>query len=763
MASQAHQLLFRPFRETIKWASLGIVHSQDSSNDPRRGAELQRASGLLLRDAERAVKRLAPYVENPTPELHAFLIDLICRNTDVIAEVRAVDVLLYDFEDYIEASSYDEAKFDALRAATKALALLLLERIQRFSTESALDASPPPLRPLPPLPARANLTKIVTQPSPHSPEHVERKGSIPRQIHPGDLTTTLSSKFTARQTVAEVRPGSPEGAFVGLDRLELGSPITMSSMARPGSATGIRGVQTPEPRGDAPYRPRRTSLMLRDRIREEETSSFVEFDSQDQDTFASPETQAPKSNTYMSSHQQRPSSSSRWHQTSDEGSELGDSTINRSYTASSLNTAALASRDSTFDQKTSISSSATSHSSHRASLLGNAAKNSCSIGPGSSLSLLGGFCKGARAFATGGPGQAIKKVGGSGGNQGSKQDFSQEMLFGSMLAVETTIYAEPMAQCLHCDYKTIYSQLLQDMDRDPLAKQQVRGMTYRSRFLYKSHVAVKDLEKVFFACIFCDKLKSTCHEGDATVFQSVDHLFRHLSRHTLPLATVAGVTVLYEEPKFSSADQQDFDLIIPGGTPMLPAGPPEEARDYLASLPEARATKDHIRQRNGKPQSRPDNVSEVLQFLAGARILGVEYPDKWDGKWCQGWHDGVLGVFPSKTVQLEAPEKVQTIIKSVPRSLRTGVAKWEWDSKSRTGSNVWLSFSKGAKISNLAWDDPHAWYWIGTNSKGMLGIFPKSHIRIETIQDGSLDESNGATKSSGGRSRLGSLFGRSKS
>ncbi|KAH7156070.1 hypothetical protein EDB81DRAFT_377119 [Dactylonectria macrodidyma] len=85
MASQAHQiqLLFRPFREVMKWASLGMVHSQDNANDPRRGAELQRSSSLLLRDAERAVKRLAPYVENSTPELNAFLRDLICRNSEL--------------------------------------------------------------------------------------------------------------------------------------------------------------------------------------------------------------------------------------------------------------------------------------------------------------------------------------------------------------------------------------------------------------------------------------------------------------------------------------------------------------------------------------------------------------------------------------------------------------------------------------------------------------------------------------------------------
>lgn len=95
-------------------------------------------------------------------------------------------------------------------------------------------------------------------------------------------------------------------------------------------------------------------------------------------------------------------------------------------------------------------------------------------------------------------------------------------------------------------------------------------------------------------------------------------------------------------------------------------------------------------------------MSEVLQFLANACILGVEYPDKWDGKWCQGWHDGVLGVFPSKIIQLEAPENVHSIIKSVPRSLRTGVAKWEWDPKARMGTSHWLTFSKGSKISGLA-------------------------------------------------------------
>jgi hypothetical protein len=715
---------------------------------------------------------------------------------DVIAEYRVVDILLYDFEDYIEAASYDADKFSALQSAIKTLALLLLERIQRFTTETALDGAPPSLRPLPPLPAlpvRANISKTVTaqstaprsQPPPSVPEEApapvvvvppsERKPSLPRQALP-------ASKFAQAQTavhVTEIRPErerperparpdrpedlpdmqsdygfsrpdyrprygsqatSPDGTFVGLDRVDLGSPISMGSLAslgRPGSAASVRTSQTSETslsssRRDYPYlRPRMTSLSRHDQIHEEEISSFDndQLDSYPPDIKPYNPTSPPmseRSNSYAGRHQQQQreqqreqqqqhhqdqsqqghqrtsSSVSRWPQADDFDASQSVVTSSQFSTSSVLSPGALTSRDSTFDKKTSISSGVTSHSSGRGSLAFPPPPAGRAIGPDSSLGLLGGICKGARAFAAGGPGQAIKKVGGSGGSQQKQAEFSQDMMFGSMLAVDTSNYSEAMSQCLHCEYKTIYSQLLQDMDSDPLAKQQCRGMTYRSRFLYKSHVVVKDFERVYFACVFCDRARATCHEGDATVFQSVDHLFRHLARHPLPLPPTPGVTVLYEADG-PPANAQDFDLIIPDGPAAPPPGPPVDALDYIAGLPSGRAIKDHVRRRNERPQARPDNVSEVLQFLNGARILGVEYPDKWDGKWCQGWHDGVLGVFPSKIISLEAPDKVAQIIKSVPRSLRTGVAKWEWDPKARAGPvSQWLTFSKGHKISNLA-------------------------------------------------------------
>ena len=188
-------------------------------------------------------------------------------------------------------------------------------------------------------------------------------------------------------------------------------------------------------------------------------------------------------------------------------------------------------------------------------------------------------------------------------------------------------------------------------------------------------------------------------EGDATVFQTVDLLLRHISRHPRPLPHIPGLVVAYEDVEISTRARQDYDLFFPNSAPLTPyVGFPASEADRIACLPVARATKDHIRRRNEKPQARPDSVSEVLQFLAGARIVGVEYPEKWAGKWCQGWHDGAFGTFPSKIIDLELPQHVNPA--SLPRSPRTGVARWKFEVKSRrTG---WLTFGKGNTIYNLA-------------------------------------------------------------
>jgi hypothetical protein len=90
-----------------------------------------------------------------------------------------------------------------------------------------------------------------------------------------------------------------------------------------------------------------------------------------------------------------------------------------------------------------------------------------SFGPDSTFGIVRGFCKGATKFQNDGPGGAVKKVGGGAtapGQQGS-QDYTPELLWGQMYSAPAA-YTDVMAQCAHCDYKTIYSQLLADMKQD---------------------------------------------------------------------------------------------------------------------------------------------------------------------------------------------------------------------------------------------------------------------------------------------------------
>ena len=46
---------------------------------------------------------------------------------------------------------------------------------------------------------------------------------------------------------------------------------------------------------------------------------------------------------------------------------------------------------------------------------------------------------------------------------------------------------------------------------------------------------------------------------------------------------------------------------------------------------------------------------QILQFATGAKIVGVEFPSEYGGKWAVGWADGVFGVFPSDAARLVPP------------------------------------------------------------------------------------------------------------
>ncbi|KAF5596717.1 hypothetical protein FPCIR_3928 [Fusarium pseudocircinatum] len=753
MATPSDHVLLRPFNDVTKWAKFAL--SQASGQDYQQ-TSLNQSSQSLLREGERALRRLVPLLAVSSPQLTEFLRYLTLRHEDVICQVRSIDILLYDFEDFIEPQTFDKAKFDELQAATKELAITLVEEITRFTTKSALESSPAPSKfpPLPPLPQLTSPSDVARSSSQMSmrpgrsgsslgthqqrpsfisgSEQRDRSHSAGRALRNADYSTTrspitpsglaspvslpLSSKYaipeqeaqTYRFVQAHRRQESDSDAILfNLQGLDIGAITPPSSVALSPKSTGYQTAIDQTGRGSFGYDHQDTPppSVTTEPVSQQDwpTITYQQSapDPRPVSVVASQHT-SPKHTEYRNSGSYMPSAASPEHQ---------QLFINTQGLAPSIQS------DGSASGSKAVSTSSSSMRKDSVSVKSVHSLQTYEIGPDSSLALLGGLCKGARAFASGGPGQAIKRVGGGSDNAIRPREYSQDMLFGQMLDNPAETLTEPTAHCLHCEYKTPYSHLRQDMDQDPLASQQTRGILHRPRFLFKSHIAVRNVNSVYFGCLFCDKTKSTIQEDDATVFQSIDLLFRHISRHTHPLPHVPGVEVVYEHSDTNSRGRQDCDLYFPNSTMTALHGMSRaNESNRLASLPIARAVKDHIRRSNEKPQARPDATSEILQFASGARIIGIEFPEKWDGKWCQGWHDGVFGTFPSKLISLDIPRHVK--IASLPNTPRTGVARWKFEKQRQPG---WLALKKGDVIYNLAWEDPHAWFWSGSNAKRETG------------------------------------------
>ncbi|KAI1060240.1 hypothetical protein LB506_011212 [Fusarium annulatum] len=797
MATPSDHVLLRPFNDVTKWAKFALSQANGHSSDHGyQQTSLHHSSQSLLREGERALRRLVPLLAVSSPQLTEFLRHLTLRNEDVVCQVRSIDILLYDFEDFIEPRTFDKAKFDELQAATKELAITLVEEITRFTTKSALESSPapskfPPLPPLPQFTSPPDVARSSSQMSMRPPINTARSGSslgqhqqrpsliggserdrshsAGRALRTADYSTSrspitpsglaspvtlpLTSKYaipeqeaqTYRYVQAHRRQDSDSDAILNsLQGLDIGAITPPSSVALSPKSTGYQNAANQDTRGSFGYNQQDTPppSVTTEPVSQHDWSAAI-----DQQSAAVPRPSSvtasqytsPKLTEYRNSGSYIPSAAPPEH------SQL--------FIVTQGSAPSIRSDGSGTSGSKAVSTSSSSIRKDSTSMKSIQSLPTYEIGSDSSLALLGGLCKGARAFTSGGPGQAIKRVGGGSDGATRPREYSQETLFGQMLDNPTETFTEPTAQCLHCEYKTPYSQLRQDMDQDPLASQQTRGILHRPRFLFKSHIAVRNVNSVYFGCLFCDKTKSTLQEDDATVFQSIDLLFRHISRHGHPLSHVPGAEVVYEHSDINSRGRQDCDLYIPNSTMTTLHGVTRtNESNRLSSLPVARAVKDHIRRTNEKPQARPDATSEILQFFSGARIVGVEFPEKWDGKWCQGWHDGVFGTFPSKLISLDMPRHVK--IASLPNTPRTGVVRWKFEKQRQPG---WLALKKGDIIYNLAWEDPHAWFWSGSNAKREYGIFPRSHILIESIKDGSLSHEDQRHRQKE-KTRFGGLF-----
>ncbi|KAL2754047.1 hypothetical protein ACRALDRAFT_2028557 [Sodiomyces alcalophilus JCM 7366] len=852
MAVDVEELILTPFREVVARGHDAASHAAAAQSDhPDLARRIDKASQAVIREGERALKRVQPQWDAHVAKYGDAFKEIIRENDRIAEKRRILEELLYDFEDFIDTDSFDPDKFAELQAATKSFALSTLDTIRRlkidpspsFSQSGFVDSMPPSPNSfpssLPPLPIsrRTSMTRNRTYstdtytsrpgagpgsstadhpvvPSlpddvhilsqfPHPP--ISRPGtagrSAPETSHshaglglvPGSLraasattsagqrvshlhrttTTTASMPNFSKppplpppqaplptppplrsqpspgpSTLGGVPPGSasPDALHDHFDRVRITSdpPHVESFLATPSTNTAsprttawvsdqsataeppppqqpnraypVRTSSSTRPvRGHSmptSHRPTMTatadSPTLHDRVFQVRSTSY-QPSAQTSTPHNNPDPltiRASSGSFYDEPSATSPTTTNRGSLFSDHTSASTSSAVSHAGVPGDKDPASFNGGLTTVgevddglmlaDEAHSVSDTAATWTLRRPAssvstvmgrvALGPSRRPDCLIGPNSSFHQLKGFCTGAEAFRRSEHTHGMKKA-------------------------------------------PSYTRLTGPFHRPVRANQMKYNIFYRVRFMFKSHMLVKSLSEIRYACLFCTQTGHTVREGDATVFLTQEQLLRHLSRHPQPLPEVPGVTVLYGKVGQGHHLEEDYDLHFPdppAATPM-----PETS---FSTLPTATAVKAHVRKRGEiKPLTDPDGSEDILQFLPGARIVGIEFPAKWGGSWCMGWHDGVRGAFPFKLVEIEPPKPGDVSYNA--NSSVSVKARWKWSPKLNKDEAPWLPLDKGDTIRSVGWVYQDHWCWSGTNSKGKTGVFPASHIDPASIRE----------------------------
>ncbi|KZL87352.1 sh3 domain-containing protein [Colletotrichum incanum] len=761
-------LVTGPFKEIVEKGNLALENAGDNK-------EMVSESQKLVKGAERILKIIEPLCERHLEEYGVNFTDAL-KDDNEIAEYRSqMTDMLWDFDDVAEEDAFEKEKYVELRELCKKAGLRTGEILKRMK----LEAAP---REQPVLPVAATSLQVVTatldrvlisqdtahkqlqggeqalEPSPKV-EDIQEPPPPPPTTNPWDLRespaigmgleASLGDHIERRPPVSAMsspvsEPASPEDikrlSYSSSRRLDIPVgrmlpeeeryhqmspqeisrspvlPVDRNPLVTRGRASSTTlGVVTE----DQPVQPGRTPLAHRysqassvyshpSRQRSQESLHSSVFDGRKNDGSNSPA---------MTEH--RISSSS--------GHEAQLSPISRGPVVppnfppgiqDGIERVPLAVNDG----EGLIPVESESRNTTKPLSLVSSRPKDCSIGLSSSFYLYKGFCEGAKEVARGGLG--IKKI--------KKPGFSG---------------AHEVAKCTSCSYELDFRQVELDVNNTEQANFLSHKIAFRPRFLQKCHVATKRADELLYGCVFCVHAQRTLEECDATVFFSQKKLFEHLARHPRPLPQVPGILAI-EEAEIPPNLRNNYDLHF--------RAPPKESplagkQMEMAQRPAATATQT-VKRMYGM-RLLYDNTP-AFELANGARISGIEFPEKYNGEWIMGWHEGNFGSAPLDVLKLEPPPKGE--IRMDTTSNISAVARWKFAPRTKDGGD-WLRFDQGERITNISWAWQDHWCWSGTNAKGVWGIFPQTHIDGNTIRE----TSDGSSVSSSERRRRSEgFFGR---
>lgn len=148
MNRAVEDVVLAPFGDIVSHGKAAISNAEDIGDE-----EMSRAAGVLVKEGERALKRLEPVCRKLYEEYGSNFVDALMDNgirhqspfkfhimltlAGTISELtEELNDFLYDFEDYVEADKFDTNRYSELYALSRKAAPRILHIVTRMKLES---------------------------------------------------------------------------------------------------------------------------------------------------------------------------------------------------------------------------------------------------------------------------------------------------------------------------------------------------------------------------------------------------------------------------------------------------------------------------------------------------------------------------------------------------------------------------------------------------------------------------------------------------
>ncbi|POR31906.1 Uncharacterized protein TPAR_07881 [Tolypocladium paradoxum] len=191
-------LVIAPFRDIVEKGKTAADNAGDSQ-------PMLKAAQALVKEGERALKRIEPLCEKRLDEYGSNFADALKENDDIGTYRRELTDLLWEFEDYIEVDSFDADKYAEVQGLSRKAAPRIYEILMRMkldgrprdNTQFFLSQLSPPSSPHP-------LPASPLQPPPQHPAAgLHHPQAIPPPPTRGSMSSSQAGSLADINTVED--------------------------------------------------------------------------------------------------------------------------------------------------------------------------------------------------------------------------------------------------------------------------------------------------------------------------------------------------------------------------------------------------------------------------------------------------------------------------------------------------------------------------------------------------------------------------------